>query len=244
MESMQVISKIDEPTPWCAGMVVVPKKTGNIRICVDLKPLNESVQREVHPHPTVDDTLAQLSRAKMFSSLDTNSGFWQVPLEQSSRLLTTFLTPYGRYCFNKIPFGIYSAPERFQRQMEKILRGLQGVLCHMDDVLIFGRTKEEHDTRLESALRPIEAAGVTLNRTKCQFGKSEIKFLGHLISENGIQQDSDNIAAIAKMPHPTCIQELKRFMGMINHLSKFSRNLRQPLSELLSKNNLWTWDDA
>ena len=153
-----MISKIDEPTPWCAGMVVVPKKTGNIRICVDLKPLNESVQREVHPLPTVDDTLAQLTGAKMFSSLDANSGFWQVPLEQSSRLLTTFLTPYGSYCFNKMPFGICSAPKHFQRQMEKILRGLQGVLCHMDDVLIFGRTKEEHDTRLESALRRVEAA--------------------------------------------------------------------------------------
>ena len=95
MELMQVISKIDEPTPWCAGMVVVPKKTGNIRICVGIKPLNESVQREVNPLPTVDDTLAQLSGAKMFSSLDANSGFWQVPLEQSSRLLTTFLTFYG-----------------------------------------------------------------------------------------------------------------------------------------------------
>ena len=124
MESMQVISKIDEPTPWCAGMVVVPKKTGNIRICIDLKPLNESVQWEVHPLPTVDDTLAQLTGAKMFSSLDTNSGFWQVPLKQSSRLLTTFLTPYEHYCFNKMSFEICSNPENFQRQMEKILRGL------------------------------------------------------------------------------------------------------------------------
>ena len=247
MESMRVISKIEEPTPWCAGMVVVPKKTGTIRICVDLKPLNENVQREVHPLPTVDDTLAQLTGATIFSTLDANSGFWQVPLEQSSRLLTTFLTPYGRYCFNKMPFGICSAPEHFQRQMEKILRGLQGVLCHMDDVVIFGHTKEEHDARLEIALRCIEAAGVTLNPTKCQFGKTEIKFLGHLISEKGIQPDPDKTAAIAKMPRPTSVQELKRFMGMVNHLGKFSRNLAelsQPLRALLSKNNLWTWDSA
>ena len=228
-------------------MVVVPKKTGTIRICVDLKPLNENVQREVHPLPTVDDTLAQLTGAKMFSSLDANSGFWQVPLEQSSRLLTTFLTPYGRYCFNKMPFGICSAPEHFQRQMEKILRGLQGVLCHMDDVMIFGHTKEEHDSRLEIALRRIEAAGVTLNPNKCQFGKTEIKFLGHLISEKGIQPDPDKTAAIAKMPRPTCVQELRRFLGMVNHLGKFSKNLAelsQPLRELLGKNNLWTWDSV
>ena len=167
MEAMQVTSKVEEPTPWCAGMVVVPKKTEAIRICVDLKPLNENVQREVHPLPTVDDTLAQLTGAKMFSTLDANCGFWQVPLEESSRLLTTFLTPYGCYCFNKMSFGICSAPEHFQKQMEKILTGLERVLCNMDDVLIFGCSKEEHDVRLEATLRKIQAAGVTLNPAKC-----------------------------------------------------------------------------
>ena len=186
MESMNVISKVEEPTPWCAGMVVVPKKTGTIRICVDLKPLNESVQREVHPLPAVDDTLAQMAGAKVFSILDAHSGFWQVPLAPSSRLLTTFLTPYGRYCFNKLPFGICSAPKHFQRQMEKTLIGVEGVLCHMDDVLVFGRTKEEHDARLEAILQKLQSAGVTLNPNKCQFGKTELRFLGHLITEQGI----------------------------------------------------------
>ena len=136
MESMQVISKVEQPTPWCIGMVVVPKKTGTICICVDLKPLNENIQRAVHPLPTVDDTLAQLTGAKMFSTLDANSGFWQIPLEKFSRLLTTFLMPYGCYCFNKMPFGICSVPEHFEKQIEKILTCLEGVLCHMDDGLI------------------------------------------------------------------------------------------------------------
>ena len=103
MEKEGVISKVTQPTPWCAGMVVVPKKSGNVRICVDLKPLNKSVLREVHPLPKVDDTLAQLAGAKIFSKLDTNSGFWQIPLSESSCLLTTFITPTGRYCFNKAP---------------------------------------------------------------------------------------------------------------------------------------------
>ena len=130
----------------------------------------------------------------MFSTLDANSGFWQVPLEKSSRLLTTFLTPYGCYCFNKMLFGICSAPKHFQKQMEKILTGLEGVLCHMDDVLIFGQSKEEHNVRLEAALRHIQAAGVTLNPTKCQFGKTELKFLGYLINDKGIQPDPDKTA--------------------------------------------------
>ena len=94
-----MISKVSEPTPWCAGMVFVPKKSGAVRICVDLKPLNESVLREVHPIPKVDETLAQLVGATVFSKLDANSGFWQIPLEEESHLLTTFITPFGHYCF-------------------------------------------------------------------------------------------------------------------------------------------------
>ena len=106
VEEIGIISKVDLPTQWCAGMVVVPKKNGSVRICVDLKPLNSSVLREIHPLPTVEDILAQLSGAKVFSKLDANSGFWQIPLTEESRLLTTFITPFGRYCFNKLPFGI------------------------------------------------------------------------------------------------------------------------------------------
>lgn len=123
---MGVISRVDLPTPWCAGMVVVPKKSGNIRICVDIKPLNERVLREVHPFPKVDETLAQLMGAKAFSKLDANSGFWQIPLSERSQLLTMFITPMGRYCFNKLPFGISSAPEHFQKRMSRILSGPDG----------------------------------------------------------------------------------------------------------------------
>ena len=114
MEKVGVISKVSQPTPWCAGMVVVPKKNGKVCICVDLKPLNHSVLREVHPLPKVNETLAQRSGAKIFSKLDDNSSFWEIPLSTSSRLLTTFITPMGRYCFNKLPFRISSAPEHFQ----------------------------------------------------------------------------------------------------------------------------------
>ena len=114
MEKAGVISKLSQPTPWCAGMVVVLKKNGKVRVCVDLKPVNNSVLREVHPLPKVNETLARLGGAKIFSKLDAKSGFWQIPLSPSSRFLTTFITPMRRYCFNKLPFGISSAPEHFQ----------------------------------------------------------------------------------------------------------------------------------
>ena len=139
-----------------------PKKSGAVTICVDLKPLNESVLRAVHPIPTVDETLAHLSGATIFSKLDANSGFWQIPLAKESRLLTTFITPMGRYYFNKLPFGISSAPELFQKRMKRIMEGLEGTVCHMDDILVFGADQVEHDSQLEKITR-LEERKVTLN---------------------------------------------------------------------------------
>ena len=245
MEAAGVISRVEEPTSWCAGMVVVPKKTGSVRICVDLKRLNESVLREVHPLPQVDDTLAQLHGAAVFSKLDANSGFWQIPLAPQSRLLTTFITPYGRYCFNKLPFGITSAPEHFQRRMSEILEGLDGVLCLIDDVLIWGRNAEEHNKRLTAALDRIQKAGATLNPSKCEFNKSQISFLGHIVDKNGICPDPLKVSAVLNMRAPTNITELRRFMGMVNQLGKFSKNLAelaQPIRGLLSTKTTWVWN--
>ena len=139
MESLSIISKIDTPTPWCADMVVVPKKDKIIRICVDLKPLNQSVLCETHPLPKVDDTTAQLTNAKVFSKQDANSGFWQILLAKKTRHLATFLTPFRCFCFNKMPFRISSAPKHFQKWMNKIPSGLPGVACLIDDVLVYGQ---------------------------------------------------------------------------------------------------------
>ena len=247
MVDLGVISKVDVPTPWCAGMVVASKKNGDIRICIDFKLLNNYVQREVHPLPKVDDVLAQLAGAKVFSKLDANSGFWQIPLAEQSRLLTTFITPYGRYCFNKLPFGICSAPEHFQKRMSQILEGLDGVLCQMDDVLLFGKNKEEHDVRLRAALEKLEAAGVTLNEEKCEFEKSRLLFLGHIIDEQGIHADPNKTASIKNMKPPQNVSELRQFLGMANQLGKFScglSELTKPLRELLGKNTAWQWEKA
>ena len=174
MEAQGVISKVQKPTQWCAGMVIVSKKSGGVRVCVDLKPLNRCVLREYHPLPKVDEVLAQLTGATMFSKLDANSGFWQVPLSHNCRELTTFITPFGRYHYNKLPFGISSAPEHFQRRMLSLLEGLDGVVCVMDDILVFSRTKQEHNNRLQAVLKRLSAAGVTLNSKKCEFCKTQM----------------------------------------------------------------------
>ena len=244
MERLGVISKVTTPAAWCAGMVVVPKKTGEVRICVDLKPLNESVQREPYPMPKVDDTLALLSGATIFSKLDANSGFWQIPLSKESRPLTTFITPFGRFHFNKLPFGISCAPELFQRRMNQMLEGLEGVVCLVDDVLVFGSNREEHDTRLVAVLQRLGKAGATLNREKCVFYKTSVKFLGHVLDQDGIHADPEKTSAISNMEQPQSVTDLRRFMGLVNQLGKFSpriAEISQPLRGLLSNKSAWVW---
>ena len=159
MEDLQVTRRVDTPTHWCAGMVVVAKPRGEkethmVRICVDLTKLNESVMREKHDLPSVDQTLGRLAGAKVFTKLDFGkSGFWQIPLAPTSQELLTFITPFGRYCFRRLPFGITSAPEHFQKRMHKVLEDLPGVLCMMDDIIIFGESSEEHDARVRAVFR-------------------------------------------------------------------------------------------
>lgn len=123
--------------------------------------------RERYPLPAVEQLLAQLSGAKLFTKLDANSGFWQMPLSPESAPLTTFITPFGRFCFHRLPFGITSAPEYFQRQMSEMLKDHDGVLCLMDDVLVYGKTESEHNDRLDKVLKTMQKVGMTLNKDKC-----------------------------------------------------------------------------
>ena len=244
MENLGVISKIDQPTDWCSGMVVVPKPGNGVRICVDLTRLNKYVKRERHILPSVDQVLAQIGNAKAFSKLDANSGFWQIELDPESSKLTTFITPYGRYCFNRLPFGISSAPEFFQKRMSEILRGCEGVMGLIDDVLVHGRTEEEHHKRLIAVLEKLKTEGVTLNKDKCIFYTNVIHFLGQRVDQNGVSPDKEKIRAIQEIPRPTNITEIRRFLGMINQLSKFSPHLAErskPIRDLLAKKNQWHW---
>ena len=244
MQDAGVISKVEQPTQWCAGMVVVPKADGRVRICVDLTKLNECIYRERHIMPSVEQTLAQIGGATVFSKLDANSGFWQVELAPESSLLTTFITPLGRFCFNRMPFGITSAPEYFQRRMSKIVEGLEGVVCMVDDILVFAKTQEEHDRCLRAVLDRIKEAGLTLNKDKCVFNQRSVKFLGQVIDKRGIRPDPDKVSAVLKMKPPSTTTEVRRFLGMANQLTKFSPHLAdkmKPLNDLLSTRNAFVW---
>ena len=247
MEENEVIEAVTEPTDWCAPMVPVPRKNGKVRICVDLKRLNEGVRRERYVLPTAEEITAKLSGATMFTSLDAASGFWQIPLHPESTKLTTFITPFGRYAFKRLPFGITSAPEIFQRKMTETLNGLEGVAIFMDDVLVYGDTPEQHDQRLSKVLERIESAGLKLNKEKCKFRQDQLHFLGQVIDKSGVRPDPDKVKAIRELPPPQNVNDLRRVLGMFNYLGKYIPNLStvgQPLYELLRSKSVWTWDHS
>ena len=247
MEKQGVIARIDKPTDWCAPIVVVPKQNGKVRICVDFTKLNDCVRRERHILPSVEHILAQLDGGKVFSKLDANSGFYQIQLSKQSAELTTFITPFGRFYFNRLPFGITSAPEYFQRRMSEKLAGLKGTLCMMDDILITGKTQEEHDQRLMAALDRIKESGITLNKGKCEFSKDKVTYLGQVVSSSGIKPDPEKVRAILDTKDPKNTSEVRQFLGMVNQLGKFSSNLSdltKPLRDLLSTKSNWHWGPA
>ena len=166
MEEMKVVSKIDEPTDWCTAIVPVTESNGGMRVCVDLRHLNKSVQREVFILPTVEDISQRPTGATVFSTLDCSSSFWQLPLDQASARLTTFITPVGRYYFNRMPYGLSSATEIFQKKLYELLRNIKGAIVDIDDILIFGKDKAEHDEDLTKVVRLLQEAGLKLNKGK------------------------------------------------------------------------------
>ena len=197
--------------------------------------------------PTTEQTLAKLSDAKIMSKLDANSGFWQRKLSENSKLVTTFITPWGRYCFTRLPFGISSAPEHFQKAMQRILEGLDGVECQVDDILVFGETQEQHDKRLIAVLERLADANATLNLEKSKLSTDKVEFLGHVIGKDGVQIDPTKVEAVTQMGEPIDIAQLRQFLGMVNQVGKYIPNLAditKPLRDLLSKNNAWLWTEA
>lgn len=244
MEQRGVIVKVTEATEWCAPMVPVAKKDDTVRICVDLKQLNRAVIRERYVLPVLDDILPKLSGAKIFSSLDCSSGFWAIPLEPESAKLTTFITPFGRYYFRVLPFGISSAPEIFQRVMTDLLAKHEGTVLFMDDILVYGDTEQQHDERLHQVLTTIKNAGLKLNQKKCVFRVQSLDFLGHHVSSNGISPSQEKLRAVMQMKPPANTTELKSVLGLLNYLCRYVQNLStvlKPMSDLLRSDTTWCW---
>ena len=238
MESLNVIEKIDEPTDWVSSLVIVEKKNGKPRVCMDPRNLNRAIKREHFKLPTREEIMSQFANAKYFSKLDASSGFWQMKLDDESSKLCTFNSPFGRYKFLRLPFGIASAPEVYHKTIHMIYEHLEGVDTSMDDIIVWGSTKAEHDERLKQVLKATRTANLRLNKEKCQLGVKELTFVGDILSSEGIRPDPRKVSAIENMPQPQCKKDIQRFNGMINYMGKFIPNLSEcmaPLRQLTEK---------
>ena len=224
-------------------VVVEKKNTDRLRICIDPKPLNKSIKRE-HHLPTIEEITARLSGAKYFSTLDASSGFWQIDLDQKSSILTTFGTPLGRYHYTRIPFGIHCAHEVFHNRLHKQLDGLQGVETDIDDILVWRRTIEEHDKRLEKALKRARQRSLKLNLDKCMIRCTKVMYTGRLLTGDGVRPDESKLEAIFKMPAPEDKYGIQRLLEMVNYVTKFApyvSDVTALLRELLKKGVAWHW---
>ncbi|CAG4976944.1 unnamed protein product [Colias eurytheme] len=245
LQQLNIIMPVSEPTDWVSNIVLVEKPDGKLRICLDPKFLNEAIKRCHFQLPTLDEIIANLSGANYFSVLDASKGFYMLKLDYDSSKLCTFATPFGRYRFLRLPFGISSACEVFHSVMHRLF-ACEGVETYVDDVLVYGKTKEEHDERLHKVLQCAVANGVRFNRDKCKFGVREVKFLGHIFNSNGIKPDPDRIRVIRDMSIPVNRKELERFLGMSNYVSRFIPNyakLVEPLRSLLKNNVQFDWHE-
>ncbi|XP_052797485.1 uncharacterized protein K02A2.6-like [Mya arenaria] len=247
MESLGVIEKVNEPTDWVSSMVVAEKANGKIRICLDPRDLNKAIQRPHYPLRTLDDILPQLSGAKYFTKLDARSGYWALKLERESSFLTCFNTLYGRYRYVRVPFGLKSSGDLFVQKIDACLEGLSGVAVIVDDILVYGSSREEHDSNLRAVLKRSHDEGIRFNETKLEVGVSEVDYFGHLLTSDGLKKSTSKTEAIQKMKPPKNKSELETILGMVNYLSRFAPNLADvtaPLRQLLSKEVEFCWETA
>ena len=242
LEAMNALTKVTQPTPWISNMVVV-KKPNKLRVCLDPLHLNKGIIRNHYPTPTVEDVAPRLTKAKVFSVVDAKDGFLQVVLDKPSSYLTTFWTPFGRYQWLRMPFGIKSAPEEFQRRLDECLEGLQNIVIYGA-----GDTEEEatksHDTAFKALLDRCRERGLKLNKRKLKFKLSQEAYMGHVLSAQGQLPDPEKVKAVCDMSHPTDVQGVQRLTGVVTYLSKFMPRLStvcEPLRRLTDTNAVFDW---
>ncbi|XP_064488489.1 uncharacterized protein K02A2.6-like [Ornithodoros turicata] len=228
---------------WATPTVPVCKRDGTIRICGDYKcTVNTGSSPDTYSLPTATEIFAILSNGKLFTKLDLNQAYLQLPLDENSSNILTLNKPRGLFRVKRLPFGVSAAPGIFQRVMDTMLKGIPGVATFLDDVIISGSTPHEHDQRVQAVLDKLRQAGLRVNHRKTLFAKDELEFLGFHINAKGIQPSKSKVAAIHNAPEPTNKKELQAFLGLVNFYERFLQNkatLLEPLNRLLDKNAKW-----
>ncbi|UYV80091.1 hypothetical protein LAZ67_18001653, partial [Cordylochernes scorpioides] len=235
-------------SPWSFPVILVKKRDGKFRFCVDYRKLNEVTVKDVYPIPRIDDVMDTLQGSKYFSAIDLRSGYWQVEIEEKDKEKTAFTTTHGLYEFNVMPFGLCNAPATFERNMDNVLGNLrwQICLCYLDDVIIYSSDFPTHLKRLEAVLKCFSESNLKLNDKKCRFAFEELEILGHITNQQGIKPAEYNIKAVRDFPQPKKVKEVQSFLGMCSYYRKFIKDfslIADPLTGLIRKNAQFTWTE-
>ena len=239
---------IIEPSssPWASPLVLVPKKDGQVRTCVDYRKVNSLTQRDPYPLPSIDDIFDSMTGANVFSTLDLRSGYWQIPMAESSKDKTAFICHRGLYQFKRMPFGLRNAPAVFQRFMNKVLAPFLGRFCcvYLDDIVVFSKTQEEHEGHLQQIFTVLQEHNLKLKPGKCHLQLTRIKLLGYIISKDGKRSDPEKVEALSQMAWPTTVKQVRSFLGLSGYYRSLIPNYAKiagPLNKLLRKHVRFDW---
>jgi hypothetical protein len=235
-------------SPWGSPVLFAQKKGGTLRMCIDYRGLNKFTVRNRYPLPRIDDLFDSLQGAKFFTSLDLASGYHQIRIPEADRAKTAFRTHIGHFQYRVLSFGLTNAPATFQKAMDALLGPLlrKGVLVYLDDILIYSNTWEEHLDHLRRVLRLLRDNEYYCRLWKCNFGQTQIDYLGHVISEGDIRMDPQKIASVSSWPIPRNVPEIRSFLGFTNYFRRFVQgyaSLVGPLTDLTQKDRAWTWNE-
>ena len=233
-------------SPWASPIILVPKKDGSLRFCIDYRKLNSVTRKDAYPLPRVDNTLEALSGSKWFSTLDLLCGYWQVEVEEKDRHKTAFCTREGLFEFKVMPFGLCNAPAVFQRLMDLVLFGIQWERClvYIDDIVIMGKTFERHLQNLKLVLERLRRAGLKLKPSKCSLFQDKAVYLGHVVTRDGIHTDPEKVNAVSKWPVPTSGRDVQQFLGLVGYYRNYIQNfatIAKPLYQLTERGREFDW---
>ena len=247
LEKQGILKKVDHSN-WATPVVLVPKPDKTIRMCGDYKTtINQWVRTEGYPLPTVQDLFSTLAGGTVFTKLDLKQAYQQLEVDENSQEYLTINTHKGLYKYTRLPFGVSSAPSIFQATMDQILQGVNNTICYLDDILVMGKSKEEHLITLEEVLKRLQNYGLKVHLDKCQFLQQSVEYLGHTIDASGLHPTTAKIKAVVDAPTPKNLSELKSYLGLLNYYGRFLPNLSsliQPLNQLQSKDQKWEWSTA
>jgi hypothetical protein len=244
-------AKVIEPatSPWASNVLLVKKRDGTWRFCLDYRRLNDLTRKEAYPLPRIDTCLESLGGSCFFSTLDLRSGYWQSELDHEDADKTAFITRSGQYRFTVLPMGLANAPSQFQRLMDLVMAGLlwNSCLVYLDDIIVYSVTFGQHLERLTAVFDRLVKANLKLKPTKCQLFREKVHFLGHVISKAGIAADPEKVKVVAEWPRPRNLHELRSFVGLASYYRRFIHrfaDIARPLHLLTGKGQPFVWETS